>query len=97
MDRIASAIRKGVDGNGSMGIVRARMIARTEVINAYNVGAKKRYEQAGLTEKDMVWITTFDERTCVICSGYDGMLISKTGEIPPAHPNCRCTIAPVVR
>ena len=97
MERIAQNIKKGINGNSGMGIVRARMIARTEVINAYNVGAKKRYEQAGLTEKDMVWITSFDERTCPICAGYDGMTISKTGEIPPAHPSCRCAIAPIVK
>lgn len=97
MDKIAYAIKKGINGNGSMGIVRAKMIARTEIINAYNVGAKKRYEQAGLTEKEMVWITTFDERTCETCAGYDGMTIARTGEIPPAHPNCRCAIAPLVK
>ena len=86
-NKIAYEIRRNVHGNTNMGIVRARMIARTEVINAYNVAAKNRYKQAGLTEKDMIWITSFDERTCPICAGYDGMSISKTGEIPPAHPN----------
>ena len=94
MEKIAREMTKAVDGNNNMGIVRARMIARTEVINAYNVAAKKRYEKAGLSEKEMVWITTYDERTCEICAGYDGMSVDKTGEIPPAHPNCRCSIAP---
>ena len=93
-NKIAYAIRNSISGNQNMGIKRAKMIARTEVINAYNQAAKNRYKQAGLTEKEMIWITAFDERTCPICEGYDGMTIAQTGEVPPVHPNCRCSVAP---
>jgi len=92
--KIAYELRNNVTGNQNMGITRARMIARTEVINAYNTAARKTYEQAGLTEKQMIWITSFDERTCPVCSGYDEKPLSEIGEYPPIHPNCRCSIIP---
>ena len=85
--KIASELRKAVAGNNNMGIKRARMIARTEVINAYNTGAVNTYKSAGLKESEIIWITAFDERTCPICAGYDGMSIKEVGEKPPVHPN----------
>jgi SPP1 gp7 family putative phage head morphogenesis protein len=94
--KIAYELRNNISGNQNMGIKRCKMIARTEVINAYNVAARKTYESAGLKKKEMIWITSFDERTCPICSGYDGMSMDRVGEFPPVHPNCRCSIYPKV-
>ena len=88
MNKIAKEITKNIQGNNSMGIVRARTIARTEVINAYNNAAVRNYRSAGLKADEMIWITSFDDRTCEECAGYDSLPISRTGKIPPAHPNC---------
>jgi len=92
-DKIAYELMHNVEGNNNMGIVRARMIARTETINAYNTASETRYKSNGYTRKDMVWITAFDERTCDECVGNDEKTIETIGEIPPVHPNCRCSIA----
>ena len=94
INKIAYEIRHNLDGNSRMGIARAKTIARTEIIDAYNTAAEDRYKQAGLSDKEIVWITSFDERTCPVCSGYDGMTLAQTGERPPVHPNCRCSLAP---
>jgi len=94
MNKIAYSIKNNINGNSNMGIIRAKTIARTEIINAYNTAAEKRYKEAGLSETEILWSTSFDERTCDICAGYDGMTLAQTGERPPAHPNCRCALVP---
>lgn len=94
--KIGREIRRNVKGNNNMGIVRAKMIARTEIINAYNVAAQNKYKQNGVPH--YIWITGFDERTCVICSGYDGMIFRVgKGVVPPVHPNCRCSTSPIYK
>ena len=93
-DKIAYEIRNNIEGNSNMGIIRAKMIARTEIITAYNQGAETQYKAAGLTRKQMIWITAIDERTCDECIGNDEKTIDEIGELPPVHPNCRCSIAP---
>jgi F like protein len=86
---------------------RADVIARTESMIAANEGQAAAWEQAtdaGLlsgTEKK-TWIITDDDRLCPICEGLadqtvpldDNFQSPDTGEefdVPPAHPNCRCT------
>ena len=95
--RMAYEIRRNITGNQGMGIVRAKMIARTEVINAYNRASMLVYEQAGIPDSEIEWISAMEERTCDVCMGYDGKPISVIGEIPPIHPNCRCTIFPKIK
>ena len=61
----------------------------------------------GLLDRDtsrQVWITDADERTCEVCAALDDVE-AKLGEVfvddpdlgpiygPPAHPNCRCSVA----
>lgn len=73
---------------------KCRTIARTETLNAYNQGAINQYRKAGI--KKWEWITAFDERTCQICSAYDGRIFNMGDQQPPIHPNCRCAVAPIV-
>ena len=87
---------------------RAMMIARTEVIDALNLGAEVAWRQAqgqGLLGKEArkEWLTT-PVGACKICSALNGKT-AKIGEKfdtprgavngPTAHPNCRCGLAPV--
>lgn len=74
---------------------RADMIARTETIRAYNRAALNQYERYGV--KKFVWIFAGGERSCPTCEEREGA-IYEVGEVdePPIHPNCRCTIYPVV-
>ena len=79
---------------------RAVRIARTEAITASNQGALQAYKQSGVVEKKE-WLLAAD--ACDICieqaqagpipiednfpGGYDA---------PTAHPNCKCSILPVI-
>lgn len=85
---------------------RSEMIARTESIRASAQASLLTYEASGVVDRSM-WIATPTDRTCDICAGLDGK-IAKLGEPfpfddtygdatgPPAHPNCRCCLVPVL-
>ncbi len=81
---------------------RAMVIARTETILASNAGAMASYRAAGVQEKE--WTTAQDDRVSEECAanGAQGAIyiddVFESGdEMPPAHPNCRCVIVPVIR
>ncbi|MDP2364845.1 MAG: minor capsid protein, partial [Ignavibacteria bacterium] len=75
--------------------VRSKRIARTETISASNFGAQEGYKEAGVKQTE--WYTAIDERVCDICEPLHGKVSAiSEGEVPPAHPNCRCTILPVI-
>lgn len=86
---------------------RAELIARTETMRASNEGQQAAWDQAldtGLLtgREKQEWITTPDDRLCPICEPLDGQVTDLDGKFdvdgeqvdsPPAHPNCRCTVA----
>ena len=77
--------------------MRALMIAITESNRAVSAATVARYSEAGLAE--MEW-TTFDP--CPICAQNDGQTVGIGAPFPsghtqpPAHPNCRCALLPVI-
>lgn len=78
---------------------RATLIARTETATAYSKGALLAYERSGVVAQ-VEWLTAGSE-ACPICEPLDGQLVDlgkAWGDVahPPAHPGCRCAIAPVV-
>jgi SPP1 gp7 family putative phage head morphogenesis protein len=74
---------------------RANTVVRTEMSHIQNVAAQKRYEDYGLKEFE-VWADK-DERRCDICGGLHKKRYPMGAKIPvPVHPNCRCSIIPVV-
>jgi len=79
---------------GSMVKYRADRIARTETIRAYNEAARSTYRKAGV--KKYMWIAAYGERTCPECADRDGNIYDMDDSPPPLHPNCRCSISPVV-
>lgn len=83
---------------------RAEKIARTEVLRASNFATDEAYTQSQVV-KGKEWLTALDERVCPICQPLDAKTATKDGNFsttagdvpyPPAHPNCRCTIIPVI-
>lgn len=85
-----------------IGITRARMIARTEVIRAHHVANIAEYEQAE-AEMDVTimaeW-STAGYQVCEICIQFqlEGPYKLKQIEgLIPAHPNCRCVAIPVMK
>jgi hypothetical protein len=85
---------------------RADMIARTELASAYNGGIDVAIRQGiddGVFEGEVqkVWRTQDDERVCPICGPLDETSVDMgdsfsslgfTGDVPPAHPMCRCVV-----
>lgn len=81
-----------------MSRVRAKVIARTETCDALESAFMDRAKDMKVTGKE--WIVT---DPCPICeeNGNAGVIpIDKpfpSGDMrPPAHPNCRCALAPVI-
>lgn len=74
-------------------------IARTEVMKASNSAELESYKQSGVIEKKE-WLAEPD--ACEVCSNLNGEVVglkksfSEGFDYPPAHPNCRCTILPVI-
>ena len=81
---------------------KAVRIARTETISATNQGSLEAYKQSGVVEKKE-WLRGGDYE-CDICDalqaeGAIDLDASFSGGFyaPPAHPNCICTILPVIK
>ena len=81
---------------------RARRIARTETAKGYSQGSLFGYRQSNLV-KEIEWFTANDGSVCPICQGNQakgavlmGSDFPSGHEAPPAHPNCRCTILPII-
>lgn len=79
---------------------RASMIAVTEMSRALNTSTVDNYGTFGV---EMVEWLAIDTGTCEICPANEAQGPIKLGDVfdsgdeaPPAHPNCRCTILPVV-
>lgn len=97
--KVARRIRETLRGDGRTpdgGLwSRAVTIARTELATAKTTAAEQRYREAGV---EMVqWFATEDERTCPWCGARHGNAY-RLGEVTvPAHPSCRCALAPFRR
>lgn len=77
---------------------RSKMIARTETCKALEQGFMDRAKDIGITGKE--WVT-FDP--CEICAANEAEgivpidhVFSSGDDAPPAHPQCRCALAPVM-
>lgn len=74
---------------------RADTIVRTETAHIQTQAAQKRYTDYGIQEVE-IWADP-DERTCEVCGKLHKKRYPVGATVPvPAHPNCRCTIIPVV-
>ncbi len=84
----------------SIGIVRARALARTEAIAAYAKASLNAYRDAGLegVQADVEFATADDDAVCPECQELEGNVYSldEADGVIPVHPNCRCSWIPVV-
>ena len=73
----------------------ADSIVRTEMAHIQTQAAKKRYEDYGVEQVEI--LADEDERRCKICGKLHEKRYPIGAEVPiPAHPRCRCCIVPVV-
>ncbi|HIC3850531.1 TPA: minor capsid protein [Salmonella enterica] len=93
-------IVKEVVGAGGLADISQRNAA-TVIRTALNHVSTQARETTYKKNSDIVekyeWVSTLDSRTSTICRSRDGQKyeIGK-GPLPPAHPNCRSTTAPVI-
>lgn len=95
---LVSDIGNAVD---SIGITRARLIARTEIVRAHHLANINEYRSIDEEMKVTVqaeFATAKDDRVCEICAGFDGKIFSldEIEGLIPVHPNCRCVALPYV-
>ena len=88
-------LKKALQERFSVSYNRANTVVRTEMSHIQNQAAQKRYEDYGIQEFE-VWADK-DERRCDICGSLHKKRYAMGARIPvPVHPNCRCSIIPVV-
>ena len=76
----------------------AERLVRTETARVVESAGLQAYEDCEIEEYEL--LAALDERTCPICGKLDGaqykLKDARTGlNLPPLHPNCRCTTIPV--
>lgn len=84
----------------SVGIVRARRIARTEMTRASHVALVNSYREAGVEGVKILgeFKTVGDSAVCEECEFLEGKVfaLDTVEAMIPVHPNCRCMALPVV-
>lgn len=88
---IAQQIR---DQGAISSVSRSDMIARTETATAMNLGATYAYEDAGVSEVDVM--DGDDDEDCADADGQTWSL-DDARDNPIAHPNCTRAFSPVVK
>lgn len=93
--RKTSDLKKLLQEEFGVSYSRADTLVRTEMAHIQTQAARDRYEADGVKEIE-VWADK-DERRCDVCGKMHQKRFSIYDRVPiPAHPNCRCTILPVV-
>lgn len=93
-------IVKEVVGPGGLADISQRNAAtviRTAINHVSTQARETTYKKNSDIVEKYEWVSTLDSRTSTICRSRDGQKydIGK-GPLPPAHPNCRSTTAPVI-
>jgi len=88
-------IAKDITASVDISIARAKTIARTETMYAYNQAAIDRFKSQNIDE--VQWLAAMKDTTCEECADLDGQIFPM-GSQPecPLHPNCLCVIQPVI-
>lgn len=87
----ARAMREGF----GVGFDRSLRIARTEQLRAYREANRQQYQASGLVE-GYKRLSGRDTRVCAGCLMVDNGQIYPLDYTFEAHPQCRCTLVPVV-
>ena len=99
-------IRKRIETSTAFDRARSEVIARTETSRAQNFATVTAWKESDVVE-GKVWYTALDERVEEECAALHGTEYGLDDDIdagdqglliaPPLHPNCRCTLLPVVK
>lgn len=89
--KVADRLDKRLD----VGKSQTQRLARTEYMHALNAGQLETYQENGYDKLE--WVASEDGKGCDTCHLRNGKQY-KIDDVPilPAHPNCRCTMIPVI-
>lgn len=91
-----SELKKLLQERFNVSYYGADRIARTEIAHIQTQAAQQRYKDYGIEEVE-VWADK-DERRCDVCGKLHQKRYPIGSRMPvPVHPNCRCTIIPVIK
>ena len=84
-----------MDARLQVGRSQTQRLVRTEYMHALNQGQIETYRSNGYAK--LRWVATMDDKTSDICRKRNGKeyAVDNLPDIP-AHPNCRCTLVPVI-
>jgi SPP1 gp7 family putative phage head morphogenesis protein len=89
--KTAKMMAQGATGS----LDRMMTIARTEQLRAYRSANLESYRASGVVTQ-YKRLATHDSRVCAGCLMAEGT-VSELSEVMATHPNCRCTMVPIVR
>lgn len=74
------------------------MLTRTTITHTSSVARDLTFERNSDVVERVRWISTLDLRTSLLCASLDGKswAADEPHPNPPAHPNCRSTLAPAI-
>ena len=93
----ARAMVRAVQGAFNGGLVRAMVIARTELISAYREAARVEHNQHRDVLTKWQWVADLSERTCRSCLSMHGSLHPLDEPGPLDHHQGRCSRVPVTK
>lgn len=85
--------RKLVD-SGLYSKTQAMAIAVTETTRIVGLASQTTYRALGF--EGWVWNTAMDDLVCLTCGPLNGQEFPMESSFSPAHPRCRCFVAPAV-
>ena len=95
--RAAALAVRGLEDVWEGGLNRARVIARTEMIDAHRTAAQRAEEANTDVLAGWEWLTHGDERVCRACLAQHGRRHDIDEPGPLGHPQCRCARVPVTK
>jgi SPP1 gp7 family putative phage head morphogenesis protein len=98
--RIRGTQRAGYSDGIIMGINRrgAEALARTAINHVVTTARNQTLLDNSEVVQALLWRSTLDGRTSEICISRDGKVYPlDSGPRPPAHPNCRSCVVPVLK
>lgn len=89
------SVANDVDNRIDVGRSQTQRLVRTEYMHALNQGQIESYRSKGYNK--LKWVATMDSKTSKECRKRNGKEYD-IDDLPdiPAHPNCRCTLVPVI-
>lgn len=96
-NKVAADMLARVQGAFDGGLIRAKVIARTEILDAHRAAAREQHMANADVLTGWEWLAQLDQRTCPACWSQHGSVHDVEDPGPSGHQQCRCTRLPVVK